>query len=112
MLEIRDLSKNYGRKEALKTFNYTFEDGIYGMLGANGAGKSTLMNLITDNINDPRGIIVQNNCYFLRRSAANCSSSPHGSFSTVYQTSFITIYGAATWITIVLPSGRTALQRT
>ncbi len=57
MLEIRDLSKNYGRKEALKTFNYTFEDGIYGMLGANGAGKSTLMNLITDNLKRTGGSI-------------------------------------------------------
>lgn len=57
MLEIRDLSKNYGKKEALKGFNYTFEDGIYGMLGANGAGKSTLMNLITDNLKRTGGSI-------------------------------------------------------
>lgn len=57
MLEIRDLSNNYGKKEALKGFNYTFEDGIYGMLGANGAGKSTLMNLITDNLKRTGGSI-------------------------------------------------------
>lgn len=57
MLEIRNLSKNYGKKEALKGFDYTFEDGIYGMLGANGAGKSTLMNLITDNLKRTGGSI-------------------------------------------------------
>lgn len=60
MLEIRDLSKNYGKKEALKGFYYTFEDGIYGMLGANGAGKSTLMNLITDNLKRTSGSIFYN----------------------------------------------------
>ena len=57
MLEIRNLSKNYGKKEALKGFDYTFEDGIYGMLGENGAGKSTLMNLITDNLKRTGGSI-------------------------------------------------------
>ena len=48
MIEIKNLRKTYGKKVALKSFSYTFEDGIYGMLGANGAGKSTLMNLVTD----------------------------------------------------------------
>ena len=38
MLEIRNLRKTYGKKVALKNFNYDFKDGIYGMLGANGAG--------------------------------------------------------------------------
>ena len=46
MIEIKNLRKTYGKKVALKSFSYTFEDGIYGMLGANGAGKSTLMNLL------------------------------------------------------------------
>ena len=48
MIEIKNLRKTYGKKVALKSFSYTFEDGIYGMLGANGAGKSTLMNLLTE----------------------------------------------------------------
>lgn len=56
MIEIKNLRKTYGKKVALKSFSYTFEDGIYGMLGANGAGKSTLMNLLTDNV---KGIPVK-----------------------------------------------------
>ncbi len=36
--------------DLLKGVNYTFESGIYGILGANGAGKSTMINLITDNV--------------------------------------------------------------
>lgn len=49
-LEIINLSKHYGKKQALKSFEFTFTDGIYGLLGPNGAGKSTLMNLITGNL--------------------------------------------------------------
>lgn len=49
-LLIQDLKKTYGTVQALKGINYTFESGIYGILGANGAGKSTMINLITDNV--------------------------------------------------------------
>ncbi len=58
MIEIKNLRKTYGKKEALKSFSYVFEDGIYGMLGANGAGKSTLMNLLTDNLKRDSGEIL------------------------------------------------------
>lgn len=57
MLEIKNISKSYGKKTALKDFSYKFDNGIYGLLGANGAGKSTLMNLITDNIKRDTGTI-------------------------------------------------------
>ncbi len=49
-LELKSLKKTYGTVQALKGVNYTFESGIYGILGANGAGKSTMVNLITDNV--------------------------------------------------------------
>lgn len=58
MLQVKNLKKSYGSKIALKDFSYTFEDGIYGMLGANGAGKSTLMNLLTDNVKRDSGNIL------------------------------------------------------
>lgn len=45
-LEIRNLRKCYGEKEALKYLNLEMTPGIYGLLGPNGAGKSTLMKLI------------------------------------------------------------------
>ena len=59
-LQVQELSKYYGSKRALDHFNYTFQEGIYGILGANGAGKSTLMNLITDNVKRTGGSIFYN----------------------------------------------------
>lgn len=70
MLKIEGLVKNYGNKKALRGFNYTFEEGIYGMLGANGAGKSTLMNLITDNIKRTSGRILYNGTDILKMGAS------------------------------------------
>ena len=65
-LKIQNLSKHYGTKKALDTFSYTFQEGIYGILGANGAGKSTLMNLITDNVRRTEGSILYNGEEILR----------------------------------------------
>ncbi len=58
MLDIRNLSKEYGNNLALDNFTITMKEGIYGILGANGAGKSTLMNLITDNVTRTSGHIL------------------------------------------------------
>ena len=60
MLEIRNLSKSYGKKEALNNINLKFDNGLYGLLGPNGAGKSTLMNIITDNLKADNGEILWN----------------------------------------------------
>lgn len=37
MLELKKVCKSYGDKNVLRDFCYTFENGIYGLLGANGA---------------------------------------------------------------------------
>ena len=50
MLELQNLTKHYGTKQALDHVSLTLENGIYGLLGPNGAGKSTLMNIITGNL--------------------------------------------------------------
>lgn len=60
MLELRNLTKKYGDNLVLNNINFTFDKGVYGLLGANGAGKSTLMNLITDNIKRTGGEILYN----------------------------------------------------
>ena len=53
-IEIRNLNKNYGEKQALAGLNMTVPQGaIYGFIGENGSGKSTTEKLIC-------GLIVPN----------------------------------------------------
>ena len=48
LIEVKNISKNYGPVPAVKDISFTVEKGhIYGFLGPNGAGKSTTMNMIT-----------------------------------------------------------------
>jgi ABC-2 type transport system ATP-binding protein len=48
MLEIKNYSKNYGPKTAVKNLSLTIEKGdIYGFIGHNGAGKTTTIKAIT-----------------------------------------------------------------
>lgn len=57
-LEIQNLSKNYGKIQALQEVNLVLEDGVYGLLGPNGAGKSTLIHLLTDNLSRDTGAVL------------------------------------------------------
>ncbi len=51
-LVIKDLKKNFDKKEVLKGVTFEFEKGkIYGLLGRNGAGKTTLFNCINEDLN-------------------------------------------------------------
>ena len=47
MIEVRNLTKVYGKKKAVDDLSFTIEDGeIFGFLGPNGAGKSTTMKML------------------------------------------------------------------
>lgn len=61
MLELKNITKMYGKKLALDHVNITFEKGIYGLLGPNGAGKSTMMNIITDVLDATEGEVLYDN---------------------------------------------------
>ncbi len=48
MIEVSNLSKNYGERKAISDLNFKIEKGdVVGFLGPNGAGKSTTMKIIT-----------------------------------------------------------------
>lgn len=57
-LEIKNVSKDYGKVHALSDITIALTPGLYGLLGPNGAGKSTLIHLITDNIARQEGQIL------------------------------------------------------
>ncbi len=63
LIEIKNLSKNYGKKQALENINITIEPGkIYGLLGPNGSGKTTLIKIINDLLTPTSGeVLVKGN---------------------------------------------------
>lgn len=57
-IKIENLSKNYGKKQALCGVNLTIEKGMFGLLGRNGAGKTTLMKILTSLLPKTSGSIT------------------------------------------------------
>jgi len=58
MLEIKDLSKSFGTKQALTDIDLSVPEGvIFGLLGPNGAGKTTLIRIINQIIEADQGEI-------------------------------------------------------
>lgn len=59
MLEINNISKNFGGVTALKNVNFSVKKGeIHALIGPNGAGKTTLMNIINGIEKMNRGDII------------------------------------------------------
>ncbi len=49
ILTVENLSKNYGRIQALKDVSFSVPEGtVFGILGPNGSGKTTMLGTITD----------------------------------------------------------------
>ena len=63
LLEIKNISKSFDKKEILKDINLNISSGkIVGLLGKNGAGKTTLIKLINDLLTPTSGkIFVKGN---------------------------------------------------
>lgn len=58
-IELKNVTKQFGKVTALDNVSVTFEENkIYGLLGRNGAGKSTLLNLISNRLYPTSGEIL------------------------------------------------------
>lgn len=55
---LKDVSKFYGKKQALNNINLEIEKGMFGLLGRNGAGKTTLMKSIATLLSVSSGNII------------------------------------------------------
>lgn len=59
MLEVSNLSKRYGEKQAVDSISFCIEGNqVVGFLGINGAGKSTTMNILTGYLSASDGDVV------------------------------------------------------
>lgn len=62
MIELKNVTKKYGKSTAIDNMSFKIEKGeIVGFLGQNGAGKTTTMKLITGLIDPTEGNIYINN---------------------------------------------------
>lgn len=57
VIEIKELTKKYGRKEVLRGISLQLETDTYGLVGPNGAGKTTLLRLLANVQKPSRGEI-------------------------------------------------------
>ena len=60
VLELKGISKRYGKVQALTDVNITLEYGIYALLGPNGSGKSTMMNIVAGLLKPTEGVVLYN----------------------------------------------------
>ena len=60
VIEINNISKKYGKVEALRGVALTLGHGIYALLGPNGSGKTTLMNILAGLLAQSGGKILYN----------------------------------------------------
>jgi len=59
ILEVKDISKKYGKKQVLSGVSFDIEEGdMFGLIGPNGAGKSTLINIITGILDPLNGEVL------------------------------------------------------
>ena len=61
MIEIKNVTKKYGDKEAIKNVSFDIKDGeIFGFIGHNGAGKTTMIKSLVGILNFDNGDILIN----------------------------------------------------
>lgn len=59
-LEIKNLSRRFTKKAAVRNISATLTPGIWGLLGANGAGKTTLMRMMAGILEPSSGNVLYN----------------------------------------------------
>jgi ABC-2 type transport system ATP-binding protein len=71
MLEVRNLTKNYGSEPALAGLSFQVGKGeMFGLLGPNGAGKTSLMSIVSGLLDPSAGQVFLDNKEFRRHDRA------------------------------------------
>jgi ATPase subunit of ABC transporter with duplicated ATPase domains len=59
LLDVKNVSLNYGYNDILKGVNFQINSGNrYGLIGKNGSGKTSLLNILTEELEDFEGSIT------------------------------------------------------
>ena len=62
LIEVKNIKKNYGKKEAVKGISFNVEENeILGLLGPNGSGKTTTIGMLLGLLKPTSGLILINN---------------------------------------------------
>jgi len=80
-IEIKHISKSYGKNRIFNDLNAVFEFGIYGISGPNGSGKSTLMKCLAGLHRPDKGTVKWN---LQDRNLENKELCKHIGFSAPY----------------------------
>lgn len=73
-MEVRSLTKAYGKNVALRGVSFTLETGkIYGLLGVNGAGKTTTLQLLAGYLEPSAGEVLINGLS-MEKNAVKCKA--------------------------------------
>ncbi|MDO5734608.1 MAG: ABC transporter ATP-binding protein [Eubacteriales bacterium] len=79
-LEVKNLSKSYGKTEVFKDLSFNLERGkLLGLLGPNGCGKSTLLKILAGLLKDYQGSVIID----------GSKPGPHLNKRIVYQPDFV-----------------------
>ena len=82
MIEVKNVTKKYGKAVAVEDISFSINDGeIVGLLGPNGAGKSTTMNILTGYIEQTSGEVTiegYNTLRKLRKAKKQIGYMPEG----------------------------------
>jgi ABC-2 type transport system ATP-binding protein len=78
MLEVKKLSKSFGKKQVLRPIDISLENGVYGLLGPNGAGKTTLIRCLTGIYTVPKNTVLMDGVDLLgqKNAASNLGYLP------------------------------------
>src|SRR5438046_560211 len=69
LLDVRNVSKNFGAIQAVNDISFSVEPGeVVGLMGDNGAGKSTMVKLVAGNFPPSEGEIAVDDqiCHFYK----------------------------------------------
>lgn len=57
-ITLNNVSKSFGSNKVIEKFSFSFNNGIYAILGKNGSGKSTLLKIIGNLISPSSGKVI------------------------------------------------------